>query len=312
MPTPDVCEVEIGSSETAVGAAFSINQHTLTVDRTGLGSISASSGAISACSTFGGVCAGIYDETSTVTLTATPAAHKHVAWDQGCTNRTQREECELESGASPAEVKVTFPFNTQTLTVTPTGPGSVTAASGSIRSCSAQGGTCSGSYIEAATLTLAATPGPGQAVAWQGCTPEPNPDECELEIGTAETSVKAAFAPITHTLTVDKTGSGQGSVACNGSPCASAYPEGTTLTLTATPAAGSTFAGWSGGDCSGTATCHLILEADTNLTATFNANPPPPVEEQKKPPPLKCHKGFVKKNGRCVHKPKPRHHKKNH
>jgi hypothetical protein len=42
------------------------------------------------------------------------------------------------------------------------------------------------------------------------------------------------------------------------------------LTLTATPAMGSTFAGWMGGGCSGTGTCVVTVTAATSVTATFN------------------------------------------
>ena len=48
--------------------------------------------------------------------------------------------------------------------------------------------------------------------------------------------------------------------------------------LTATADPGSTFAGWSGGGCSGTATCTVTMNSDTAVTATFTANPPPPTQ----------------------------------
>jgi len=282
------CQTESGpectvtmSAAKQVKADF-INLYLLTVVPTGPGSISAASGAIANCPSFGGVCSGEYDETSTLILTASPFPHHHAAWEAGdCKSESgpANEECEVEIGTAPAEVKATFPPNLQTLTLTPTGPGSVTANSGPLRNCSEAGGTCAGKYIETATLTLFATPGPGQAVTWEGCTAVSSPDTCEVQIGASETAVKAGFAPITHALTVNKAGSGQGSITCNGGPCAGRYPEGTALTIAAIPAAGSTFAGWSGGGCSGTGTCHLTLEADAALTATFNAKPPPPAEE---------------------------------
>jgi DNA-binding beta-propeller fold protein YncE len=77
-------------------------------------------------------------------------------------------------------------------------------------------------------------------------------------------------------LSVGTAGTGSGSVTCDGGTCASTYPFGTQVTLAAAPSAGSSFAGWSGGGCTGTGPCVVILEANTAVTATFNTNPPPP------------------------------------
>src|SRR5207249_5531627 len=41
------------------------------------------------------------------------------------------------------------------------------------------------------------------------------------------------------------------------------------VTLTATPGASSTFTGWSGGGCTGTAACTVTVSAATAVTATF-------------------------------------------
>jgi hypothetical protein len=81
----------------------------------------------------------------------------------------------------------------------------------------------------------------------------------------------------TNTLTVNVAGTGTGSVAGDQAPqiqcpstCQQAYPSGTLVTLTATPSGGSTFTGWSGGACSGTAgTCAVTVGADTTVNATF-------------------------------------------
>jgi hypothetical protein len=81
--------------------------------------------------------------------------------------------------------------------------------------------------------------------------------------------------PPIDTLTVDVTGSGAGSVAISpfGGPCqttcSARFEDGTAVTLTAQPQSGSTFAGWSGGGCSDTGPCHLVLGGDTGVTATF-------------------------------------------
>src|SRR6266581_4515527 len=54
-----------------------------------------------------------------------------------------------------------------------------------------------------------------------------------------------------------------------GTTCVGYFAPGTTVTLTATPAAGSVFGGW-GGACSGNATtCTLTLDTNKNVSATF-------------------------------------------
>jgi len=86
-----------------------------------------------------------------------------------------------------------------------------------------------------------------------------------------------------ETLTVTLAGTGSGNVTSTPAgincptSCTKSYPNGTPVTLTATAASGSTFAGWSG-DCTGTGTCVVTMNAAKSVTATFNTNPitPPP------------------------------------
>ena len=92
----------------------------------------------------------------------------------------------------------------------------------------------------------------------------------------------AAFArtPVTHTLTVSLSGTGAGRVSDGGaldcqSSCSNAYTANTPISLTASPSAGSTFAGWSGA-CSGTGSCQITMSADMSVTATFTATTGPP------------------------------------
>jgi sugar lactone lactonase YvrE len=96
--------------------------------------------------------------------------------------------------------------------------------------------------------------------------------------------VSAGSTAPSVTLGVSLAGSGSGSVsstpsgiAC-GSACSAQFSQGKQVTLTEAPTPGSTFAGWSGGECSATAsTCQLTLNAAENVTATFNTAQAAPV-----------------------------------
>jgi hypothetical protein len=80
-------------------------------------------------------------------------------------------------------------------------------------------------------------------------------------------------------LSVVKTGSGSGTVTSSpagiscGADCSESYAAHTVVTLTAAAAAGSVFAGWSGGGCSGTATCVVTVDSAVSVTATFSPVP---------------------------------------
>jgi len=134
------------------------------------------------------------------------------------------------------------------------------------------------------------------------------------------------------TLSVAKSGPGSGIVSSSpaglscGPDCEAIFATGTRVILTATATAGSTFAGWSGGDCSGTGPCEFTLDGDTHVTAVFDstsggggggsATPPPTTPPATTPPPkkpFKCKRGFRKKivhgKRRCVKKHKKHRHR---
>ena len=86
----------------------------------------------------------------------------------------------------------------------------------------------------------------------------------------------------TFTLQVTKNGTGSGTVTSSpsgiscGTTCSGSFSKNTTVTLTAVPASGSVFAGWSGGGCTGTGSCTVNITRNTTVTATFNTSAPPP------------------------------------
>jgi uncharacterized repeat protein (TIGR02543 family) len=91
-----------------------------------------------------------------------------------------------------------------------------------------------------------------------------------------------AFA-VKSTLTAEiASGSGSvdgGDIACP-SICSGLEWPGDTVTLTATPAAGFVFSGWSGGGCTGTGTCTVTMNGDQSVTAQFAPEPEPEPESE--------------------------------
>ena len=167
--------------------------------------------------------------------------------------------------------------NRPTLTVIRqgTGNGAVTSNPPGIN-C---GPTCSAPFDSGTVVTLTATPATGSTFdGWTGggCT---GTDPCTITL-TASTTVFARFGVTSggtqFTLSVTRQGSGSGTVTSSpagidcGGTCSAAFDSGTVVTLTATPATGSTFDGWTGGGCAGTGPCTLTLTADTTVTATFS------------------------------------------
>src|SRR5207253_2550908 len=114
-----------------------------------------------------------------------------------------------------------------------------------------------------------ATPDVDQSfVGWSGggCGSS-STNSCTVKM-TKNMTVTARFE--VFTLRVQKTGPGHGRVTSSpvgidcGTDCSKAYTKGTTVVLTATPDAGQSFSGWSGGGCgsSGTGTCTVSVNAN--------------------------------------------------
>jgi Divergent InlB B-repeat domain len=151
-----------------------------------------------------------------------------------------------------------------------TGTGTVTSSPAGI-DC---GATCAKSFTKNTVVTLTPTPSAGSTfTGWSGdCS---GTGACTVTMDQAR-SVTATFDLLpTHTLTVGKNGTGSGTVTSSpagidcGATCLQTYTQGTVVTLTPTPAAGSTFAGWSG-DCTGTGACTVTMSQARSVTATFN------------------------------------------
>ena len=218
---------------------------------------------------------GSFPRGSTVTLTATPDAGSEFAgWlGAGCSGTgICTVTADMDKGVA---AKYNAP-PTYSLTVETDGDGSGTVTSDPAGiDC---GTTCSGEFAQDRTVTLTATADEDSVFSgWSGACS--GTSDCTVTMDATKT-VTATFEPsssiASYTLTVDNDGDGSGTVTSSpagincGTDCQQDYAENTTVTLTATPDAGSAFDGWSGGGCSGTGNCALTITADTTATATFD------------------------------------------
>ncbi len=178
-----------------------------------------------------------------------------------------------------------------------TGTGTVTATTPSISCTSTAGtdtGTCSGTVTSGNTVTLTATPASGSTFGgWTGgsgaCTGTTSP--CTTAAISSNTTIQATFNSPAITVTGAGTGTGTvtattPSISCTSTAgvtsgtCLAQVTSGNTVTLTATPASGSTFGGWTGtatGTCTGTtSSCTTAaITTSTTVQATFTATTPP-------------------------------------
>jgi uncharacterized repeat protein (TIGR02543 family) len=169
---------------------------------------------------------------------------------------------------------VTATFGQYSLTVTRSGntgsgSGTVTSTPSGI-SC---GSDCSETYAGGTKVTLSITPSWPDGVTWSGAcsgtTGAGQPATCTVTMDANKTVGVHVGAPLL--VTVQGSGtvtSADGKINCPGD-CGETYAGGTTVTLTATPAPGQAFVGWSGA-CSGTSpACTVSMSGIKNVTATF-------------------------------------------
>lgn len=196
---------------------------------------------------------GSYQAGATVTLTATPrAGDTFDGWSGDA-------ECSSTPFALTRSITCvatfTLPAPGITLTVAKVGNGTTTPAVGTA-------GATAGS-----TITTAATPDSG----WTFSDVTPHPCAVPSFVMPAS-SLTCTFTftqnPTAFTVSIGTAGTGTGTTSGNGS-----YLPGVTVALTAVPASGSVFAGWSGhASC---ASSFTMPSENVSCTATFTLIPPP-------------------------------------
>jgi alpha-tubulin suppressor-like RCC1 family protein len=246
---------------------------TVVRDGTGTGTVTSSPAGIN-CGT---ACSAAFDTDTVVTLTAAPLNGTNFAGWSGCDTASDTT-CTV-TVSSDRSIRATFSMSTLTVMKAGNGRGGVTSSEPGI-DCGPNVATCAASYSNGTALTLTAAPAAGSRFdTWSGCD-SANAEVCGVTINGSRT-VTAAFALLRFTLSVNKSGIGSGTVtsapggiSC-GSTCSALYESGTVVTLTATPAFLSVFAGWSGCDTVSGESCIVNMSAATSVTASFLGVPLP-------------------------------------
>lgn len=258
----------------ARAALDSISTFAVTVNKagTGLGLVTSSPNGIDC----GATCNLQFPGGTSITLTATPSAGSVFAgWSGGgCIGANT---CTLSTTTAVTATFNTAPLPQYSVTVNKvgTGNGTVTSAPAGLN-C---GVACFAQFSGGITVTLTATPEVGSVFSgWNGGSCAGTGATCEITTDVTVTATFNVAPPTPFTVMVNRNGTGAGTVTSSptgincGGTCDAQFNQGTTVTLTAIPTAGSVFASWSGG-CTGTGTCKVA--STVTVTATFNTTPPP-------------------------------------
>lgn len=262
------CALEVAGdrSVTASFALASAHQLDVQLDGDGHGSVASAPSGI-ACEP---LCSASFSDGASITLSASADPDSVFdGWSGGGCSGTG--DCVL---ALAADTTVSASF---TATQFALGVGLVGGGSGSVASdlagidCPED---CQALFDRTDVVTLTATADANSSfVGWEGDCASAGSGDCALDMDLGPYGVDARFERL-RTLSVGLLGGGGGSVtstpagiACPGT-CDGTWINGTEVALSASPAIGSVFAGWSGA-CSGTGSCVLDLTGNFDVDAIF-------------------------------------------
>ncbi len=269
--TSSTCTVTMSQARNVM-ATFTLIEHPLTVVKKGNGAgnvTSEPSGII--C---GATCNADYLHGTSVTLTASPGGDSEFGgWSgDGCSDASTTCIVNMDQART---LEASFVLQKRTLTVSRTGNGSGLVSSGPAGiDC---GSDCEAAFDLGSAVTLVPDPAPGSDFAgWSGACAGSGA-ACIVTIDQAR-SVEAEFSLEKRTLFVTKSGTGTvdsspAGISC-GSDCVGEYDFGGSVTLTVTPAAGSTFKGWEGACSGAAATCTVTMNEARSVSAAFTSIPP--------------------------------------
>jgi uncharacterized repeat protein (TIGR02543 family) len=274
-PVGNTCEVPVDGNAYEVTANFDgppTTTSTLSVTYSGDGSVSG--GDIDCGSAPPGTdCTWTVLTGSTLTVLEEPdAGNVFSGWSGACTGTSVACTVTMDGDRS---INASWASSTETALLAVSISGGGTVQGGGI-SCPS---TCTATEALNSSVTLTASAGEGYTfTGWSGACSGSAPT-CTFTMD-ADKTVAATFAAAPQ-LVVTVTGNGNvsggsGAINCgnNGNVCSARFSLNSTVTLTASPATGATFLGWSGA-CGGTATtCTVLMSESKSVSATFSAGPP--------------------------------------
>ena len=219
-----------------------VKQLTVAHDGLGSGRVTSSPSGIDC----GNRCSAFFSDGQRVTLTAHADYDSSFAgWKGACSGTSSTCTVTMSEARSATAV---FDIAARVLTVSKTGAGAGTVKSSpSGIDC---GTACSASFLHGMGVVLTATAdASSKFVGWSGACN--GTGTCQFPLTQAR-NVTANFAPGTLTLTVEKKGTGGGTVKSApagidcGAACSASFNSGAAVVLTATADASSVFLGWGG------------------------------------------------------------------
>lgn len=216
----------------------------------------------------GVACAATFDVDQSVVLTATAASGSRFGAWTGCPAAVGAACTVSLTGDASATAQF---VRTPRVTVEVAGSTDFAIAS-SPGGLSCVGTTCAGVFDHGTALTITASDGVASRwKSWAGCGAAAGP--CALTVDDADVALTATYRDL-YDLTATLDGSGAGSVsasglACAGASCGGTYEAATLVSLTAAPAVGSRFAGWTGCDAVVGARCDVTMAGARGVSATF-------------------------------------------
>ncbi len=238
---------------------------------------------------------------SALTITAAPASGSVFGGWQGCVDQDPKRAfttgiCYLTlTGNATVTATYNSPVPMSILNVVKLGPGqgkivvsASTSSSPAASICDVGLTACNYAYPTGTHITFTATPGPNSAsVIWGYPCAGSTQSTCSFTLSGNSTVAAKFTTTIVHTINIVKTGGGIGSVTVSApyplqsstcgpttQACSFLYPDGTKLSLNATPGTGSASVIW-GVPCVGSTqgTCSYTLSMDISVALKFTTWP---------------------------------------